>query len=190
MKSLAVQTALFALNAPCARRRNSRGANIAEFAVALFALFLCGLLPLCNVVSFAASLNSVQQLALVCARDAAMADTREMALRSAQSINALVKNPTMCALHNVQPLKTNLDLVSTAPNGTRSIYPIEPNSRSRTSVQRGNQYSIQLHFSCSISPLINLTGIPVVGQVPIIGSSAEVHLQPEVPIENPAILEL
>lgn len=171
--------------------RGKRGAHIAEFSVALFALIFCGLLPLCNLLSFASSLNAVQQLTLMCAREAAMADTRSMAIKSAMSIKTAVEDPTLCALHNVHARNADCQIVAVDDVGTRSFYKISQASRFAPGlrINKHNRYSLQLMVQYEIEPLINLTGVPVVGQIPMIGCAAPVHFQPEVPIENLRILE-
>ncbi len=165
---------------------------MAEFSVAFFALIFCGLLPLCNLLSFASSLNSVQQLSLMCAREAAMADTRAMAIKSAMSIKTVVENPSLCALHNVHADSADLQVVAIDTAGTRTCFKVLDTSTQfspRLHFNKKNHYSVQVLVSCKIEPLINLAGIPVVGQIPMIGCATPVHFQPEVPIENLRILE-
>ena len=173
--------------------RQADGANIPEFTIALFALVFCGLIPLSNLIAFGSSYISIRQLTLTAARRAAMADNRQMSLSCVDSLNSDLKQPLLCALHTVTSQNTDLNICVVDNAGNRSVFSANESlplalRPTHTKDSRKLSYSYQVNLQCKITPFFNLSGIPFVGQVPIIGAASSVAFSSEVPIEYPLVL--
>lgn len=173
--------------------RNQRGTNIAEFGVALFLMLFCGLIPLCNFLAFGLSYFSLRQLTLETVRRTAMADNKKMALECANGLTTQVTQPIHNALHTVRSKSVQLEIAVTDKTGTRTLYDAQKDLPAGLRPRRNNtepmtRYAYHLNLSCEITPFFNLSCIPFVGQVPIIGGPTGVTFNGEVPLEDPLML--
>lgn len=172
--------------------RNCKGTNLPEFVVALFALVFCGLIPLCNLMGFGSSYICLSQLTVDIARRAGMADSRVQAEKTFKSIEDEVKHPWRCALHTIHAKKIDVTVSVINEHGQRSEYKAFEPLPAQVRPSRGKSqalYFYRLSLCSEIMPLFNLSGIPVIGQVPIIGGPTVINSTTEVPIEYPCSLD-
>ena len=173
--------------------RNQRGTNIAEFGLALFVLLFCGLIPLCNLLAFGLSYFSLRQLTQETVRRAAMADNKKMALDCAKGLTTQVTEPIHNALHTVKSKSVQLEIAVTDKSGNRSLFDARKDLPADLRPRRNNhpsmtRYAYHLNLSCEVTPFFNLSCVPFVGQVPIIGGPTNLTLSGEVPLEYPLVL--
>ncbi len=170
--------------------RNELGTNIPEFVVALFMLVFCGLIPLCNLIGFGTSYVSVQELTRETTRRASMAESKTMAKACVNSIESSLKQPLLCALHTINLHETVATVAVVDEKGERSEYKAFETLPARVRAGRDKfRFYYRLKVCCEIMPIFNLSGIPFIGQVPVIGGATVVNSFSEVPVEYPRALD-
>lgn len=150
---------------------------MAEFAPVLFVFFLFVLFPLINLVGFAAGNATVQFATRHAATACATSVTYSGALSTMQQeINRVVnsgfgKFAKLKANGGYQNCGADLYLVVTNIN-TNAVTRHGPNTPPPNAVQNSSElYEYRVVTRFDIAPWLNMSGIPFIGNVPIVGKT-------------------
>lgn len=170
--------------------RNRRGANIAEFSVAFFALVFFGIIPFTNLLLFGTTYLGVTEMVNSAAHKAAMSESRSMARKCADTLQGQLKQPVFYLLHTVEVQSTDIYVVVVDAQGSRCEVAEKDKLPSKLDPRSSNgcQYYYRLNNCCSISPFFNLASVPAIGMIPIIGGPVKVSFSSEVHLEDPKSL--
>jgi len=130
--------------------RSRRGSSIAELGASFYAFCFCVLIPTVNVLGFAVSISYSYFYSTVIADRVSQSMSMKRAQRIlAESKEEIETNP-LARLLKVSPAKGGFSLQST---GARS--------------GEIPQYMVRTPFA--LKPAIELSGIPVINEIPVIG---------------------
>jgi hypothetical protein len=180
--------------------RNPKG-TLSEFAPVLYVFVILILIPLMNIGFFSIGVMGVQLLVSEAARAASSADSRQNALNAmstkaqlagtsgllkvakavpvggfnnsgctlyCKKIPAVGGNPQIFDLSSAMPVN---DRPETANNATDFIY----------------EYTIEGQYR--VSPLLDMSGLPIVGNIPGVAGSQVVKFATSNVVENPKALD-
>jgi len=172
----------------------NRGVGIPEFAVCLIAILLA-FIPICNAVFFAASCFTIQTATSEVANLVSMAESRDEAKESAATIHERLKSPIWTSLHAVRPIDSGI------VQGNKNIATVqlmEAKSTRTLSIERPlpdkfkpefennkdrYRYSYSIDVPCEIRPFFNVSGFPIIGQLPAIGAPVRYRFHAESAVE-------
>lgn len=173
--------------------RTSNGATIAEFGACLM-IFLLATIPMLNVAVFGIAYFTLQIAAQEVVSQVALSESRNEALKTADTIYVRMQSPIWSGLHTVRPNFTK----HSNQNELVSMHVISSNSSQSFSLKsqlpetlrpsylnnRSNKrYAYTVDAPCEIQPMFNLAGFPLVGQIPIVGAPITLRLHAEAPVE-------
>lgn len=176
------------------KRRSARGSSIAEFGPAIFVLLLV-FLPACNFILFLSAYLSLHFLTKEAVAAIAMSDTMGQAEARCKEWVERYQNPLLTMVHQVK-LKPNpnkppcsLAIIVQPLFGNCESYNLSsglPVNKQPDFRDNRNQlfYFYRLAVPCTISPIFNLSGIPMIAQVPIIGAPTDITFIAQAQIEN------
>ncbi|HEY9788149.1 MAG TPA: hypothetical protein V6D17_22360 [Candidatus Obscuribacterales bacterium] len=172
-------------------RTPSGSSAMAEFGPVLIVAFLFGLFPLINMVGFGAGCATQLFLTRQCASVAGTQLTYDDALNAmrqeAQKIasSGFGKFAKLTPAGGYNNCGADLYVVMTDINtGQSSVY--GPNQKPSSSINMGSsicEYRVTTRFT--ISPFLNLSGVPFIGSVPMIGKSSNISYCCERSAEHP-----
>jgi hypothetical protein len=174
----------------------SKGGNISEFAVSLLVFFLFALFPMINLVVFAAQCGTATMITRNAAGVAATSATYGDALAGMQS----TQNSDLAGgFANFSKLTANggytgcgadLYIVSTGLSGGTSTT-TGPNTALTTTPDATNFiYEYQVRGSYMLKPFVNMSAVPFIGNVPIIGAATPYTCNVERAVETPSGLNV
>lgn len=162
------------------KRKETGSGALAEFAPVLFVFFLFILFPLINLVGFGAGNATVQFATRHAATACATAVTYPGALSTMQTeINRVAssgfgKFAKLKANGGYNNCGADLYLVVTDVN-TNVVKTYGPNTPPPNATQSSSElyeYRVQTRFD--VSPWLNMSGIPFIGNVPVIGKTVTI----------------
>ena len=172
------------------RRPRSRAGNIAEFAPCLFVFFMFALFPLINLIMLGANCGTVALLTRNAAVAAANAPTYGQALTAMQSS---VNNDLSAGFGQFSKLTANggynntgVDLYVVATSigggatqvyGPDTVLTVTPNTSNFI-------YEYRVVSSFSLQPFINMSAVPFIGSVPVIGAATPFGYSAERAVED------
>ncbi len=154
-------------------RRNQIG-SIAEFAPVLFIFFMMILFPLINLIGYATACATVSFIGTNCAQAAQNSSSFGDALSSVQTMSNNLLNSGFGKFANLKPVggynNCGVDLYLIEidyTNNTRVTH--GPNTGLPTPYDSAKIYEYQARCNYQIMPFLNLSGVPGIGSVPIVG---------------------
>ncbi|MBX9687211.1 MAG: hypothetical protein K2X27_10950 [Candidatus Obscuribacterales bacterium] len=174
------------------KRRINSGAALAEFPAGL-SLFFAVFLPVC----FSAVLLLLNVTLAYCfqkqAERIACSESRLKALELSRSISECLPK-FLAGQLNTPGASGQLKIVICRGSCGRIEFPAErPLPATLRPLSRGNErnlYLYRLYVRQEIKPLINLKGLPISGELPLISAPAVICFQAELPLEYPQSLEI
>lgn len=171
--------------------RGNRG-NISEFATVLIPVVFVFLIPMINLASFAFTYMWLDFASTEIAHSAAMSEDRTAALQNVVSSSRRFSQflPLMNYQGGLEDSGCRLSILITRDNTLikqlPAQSPLPPEFRPTAGQQvSGGSYLYSLELTCNIVPLLDLSGLPFVGQAPLIGTMTPVTMTKCVHIENP-----
>jgi hypothetical protein len=161
------------------------GASIAEFGPVLVLFVLITIIPLANLLFFLAGYTTVSAISQGCVTDAANSATFTEALANVQKRtkaaleSSLGKFVKLQAVGGYKNCGVDVYIATTNvanPNigqffGPNTGLPAGTNADSATTIY---QYNIRSSFN--VGPCINLTGLPLLGDLPMVGKPSTVEI--------------
>lgn len=161
------------------RRRNCRGSGaIAEFAPVLFIFFLVILFPLINLIGFATSSATVLMITRQSASVAGSSTTWQEALTSMEQETTKLRNSGFGKFANITPVGgyngcgADMYVAATGLSSGNTTYSTKNNGLGGPANTQDNIYEYQIRTSFMINPWLNMSGMPFIGSVPIVGKPA------------------
>ena len=173
-------------------RRNRKGAHIAEFGAAFVAFFFFVLIPCINVVGFGAGYS------LAHSTTSKTADSLSKSKNHKQIVNLLVRTTNSINEKSafktlrLEPAKRPIELSVAIENlkGQERIFPLTKNLESNLDIDRSkNMYRYRITTKFISKPILDLSGIPVVGNIPILAAPTPIKLTQYRDIEHPEFLQ-
>jgi hypothetical protein len=174
-------------------KRERSGHNLAEFAVTLSVLF-CVILPLMNLIGLACGAANAYFITVESASAAAVARDFPTAL-SAMVSRANWLSARFGPWWKVKPVGglngCGIDLYIVAVNCySKSVSAFGPNCQMPEPVDPSTYiYEFQTLGTFDVGPLMNLSSLPYVGNLPILTQPARLTFTGDRAVENPKILE-
>lgn len=164
--------------------------NMSDFTAVLLLMVVVLLFPLANLISFAFAYMWLDFVAGEVARTAALAENpasaRESVATRYRSLSALL--PLVRPRGGIESSGCELSLVITRGGRPKRAYLAgTPISRADRPGEPGNANSLYLYsleLNCRIRPLIDLSGVPLIGHTPVVGAETPVTLAKTVAVEN------
>jgi hypothetical protein len=154
--------------------RRSQIGSVAEFAPVLFIFFMMILFPLINLIGYATACATVSFIGTNCAQAAQNASSYGDALKAVETMSNNLLNSGFGKFANLKPVG--------GYNGCGvDVYLIEIDYTNNTRVTHGPTtplpgtydsakiYEYQARCNYQIMPFLNLSGVPGIGSVPIVG---------------------
>lgn len=173
--------------------RNKSGSNILEFTFVLFILLLVFLIPAINLLIFSTAFCLGQTLVSEEVSKAAIKEKRPTEESVITDLKSRLDSPIWSCL-NVMKLTDDdqsceLEVVVIDLNGTTRCHnanyklpeTLRPQYRDNLSKL---SYSYNLKVKSTIKPLFNVSSVPVVNQVPVLGSPTIITFQSMAPVEH------
>lgn len=176
-------------------RRSTGSGAIAEFAPVLFIFFLVILFPLINLIGFATSSATVYMITRQAASIAGSSTTWQDAVKGMEQETTKWKNSGFGAFANITPIGgssgTGADLYIAATNLSSNVTTYSPaNSGLGTPADNQNNiYEYQIRTKFQINPWLNMSGMPFIGSVPIVGKPAGCSYSANSNVEHPEGLQ-
>lgn len=170
-------------------RRNAIGSSISEFGGAFVAFFFVILIPCINVASYGFSYGLANTTTNKLADEISKANSRK---RTVEIIETTENKMTKDGLFHIFRLKTQkepikLELAVEDLKGVEKRLPFE--STKSIKIDRSkNFYRYCLTTTFQAKPIVDLSGIPVLGQVPIIAAATPIRHVVYTDIEHPEFL--
>lgn len=170
--------------------RSKRG-HMAEFPLTLGVVFLIMLFPLINLVSFVCGTATLYLCAHQASHQAACATSFPFALSGAVNQCLAVSQSGLGQFAKIVPVGgmagsgMNLFLYAVNyQNGSSVVY--GPNSPLAPPIDTAtNIYEVEARVSADVGPFLNLSGVPFVGTIPLVGKPARVSFVNRAAVEHP-----
>jgi len=176
------------------RRRTSSG-NMSEFATCLLVFFLFALFPLINLIFFAANCGTVAMITRNAAASAATSSTYGKALASAQlSVTTDLsggfgKFSKLTANGGMNNSGVDLYVVATSlTGGSNQVY--GPNVPPPSIDTNSFIYEYRASASFTLQPFVNMSSVPFIGSVPVVGAAVPFNYVSERAVEDVAGLAI
>jgi hypothetical protein len=163
---------------------------MSEFAACLMVFFLFALFPLINLIMFAANCGTVALLTRNAAAAAATSPNYGKALAAAQASvtndlsGGFGKFSKLTALGGINNSGIDLYIVATALTGSaNNVYgpdtplPIAPDNTNFI-------YEYRVVSSFTVQPFVNMSAVPFIGNVPVVGASTPFTFTAERAVED------
>ncbi len=173
------------------KKIRSRKGHIAEFPLALGVFFLITLFPLINLVSFTCGAATLYLCAHQASHQAACATSFPAALQGAVNQSVQIEQSGLGQFAKIVPVGgmagsgMNLFLYAiNYQNSSSSIY--GPNSPLAPPIDTAtNIYEVEAKVLADVGPFLNLSGVPFVGNIPLIGKPARLQFTNRAAVEHP-----
>lgn len=151
------------------KRRSCSGASIAEFGAAFYAFCIAILIPTINFLTFAVAFSYSFVSANVIADTTAQAfSTKRAQAVLNESIESLKSDPLAKFLNVSATDDFKLEVVTTNMRGDTEV--ARPGTRYLSDEDQSNKlYQYRVTASYSLRPLLNLSSVPLINEIPIIG---------------------
>ncbi len=176
-------------------RRTNGSAAIAEFAPVLFIFFLVILFPLINLIGFATSSATVLMIARQSASIAGSSTTWQDALAGMQQEATKMQNSGFGKFANIQPLGgynasgVDMYIATTSLSSGGTTYGTANSGLGAPADTQNNIYEYQIRAKFTINPWLNMSGMPFIGSVPIVGKPADCAYNANSNVEHPEGLQ-
>lgn len=154
--------------------RRSQIGSVAEFAPVLFIFFMMILFPLINLIGYATACATVSFIGTNCAQAAQNASSYADALNAVETMSKNLTNSGFGRFANLQAVGgykgcgVDLYLIEIDYiNNNRIVH--GPNTGLPTPYDSSRIYEYQARCNFLINPFLNLSGVPGIGSVPIVG---------------------
>jgi hypothetical protein len=154
--------------------RRSQVGSIAEFAPVLFIFFMMILFPLINLIGYGTACATVGFIGTNCAQAAQNASSFGDALNAVETMSNNLLNSGFGRFANLKPVGgykgcgVDLYLIEIDyTNNNRVTY--GPNTGLPSNYDSAKIYEYQARCNYQIMPFLNLSGVPGIGSVPIVG---------------------
>lgn len=155
-------------------QRRSQTGSIAEFAPVLFIFFMMILFPLINLIGYGTACATVQFIGTNCATAAQNAASYADALTAVENMSKGLTSSGFGKFANLSPqggyknCGVDLYLIEIDySNNNRQTY--GPNTELPHAYDSSKIYEYQARCNFQINPFLNLSGVPGIGSVAIIG---------------------
>jgi hypothetical protein len=155
-------------------QRRSQTGSIAEFAPVLFIFFMMVLFPLINLIGYGTACATVQFIGTNCATAAQNAASYNDALSAVENMAKGLTGSGFGKFANLSPKggykNCGVDLYVIEidySNNNRQTY--GPNTELPHAYDSSKIYEYQARCNFQINPFLNLSGVPGIGSVPIVG---------------------
>ncbi len=155
-------------------QRRSQSGSVAEFAPVLFIFFMMILFPLINLIGYGTACATVQFIGTNCATAAQNASSFGDALNAVESMSNGLLNSGFGKFANLKPqggvngCGVDVYLIEIDySNNTRTTY--GPNLALPHPYDSNKIYEYQARCNFQVNPFLNLSGVPGIGSVPIVG---------------------
>lgn len=162
-------------------RRHQSGSSIAEFGPALFFFLLIIAFPLINLLSFGMGYASLYYLTSQCASEASTSSSYTDARTKMQTRATQITSSGIGQFAKLVPIGgsagTGTDLYITVTDiNAKTTQEYGPNTGFVGAVDETNfiyEYTVRATFN--VGPFLNLSGIPFIGAIPLIGQAVPVR---------------
>lgn len=159
-------------------RRPTGSGAIAEFAPVLFIFFLVVLFPLINLIGFATSSATVLMITRQAASVAGSSTTWQEALNGMDQETKKLRNSGFGKFANITPLGgynscgADMYIATTNLSTGGTTYATKNSGLGGPADTQNNIYEYQIRTQFTINPWLNMSGMPFIGSVPIVGKPA------------------
>jgi hypothetical protein len=160
------------------KRRNREGSTLAEFGPALFLFFIAVFFPAINLLGFALGVATAELIADRCAIAAADEQTYGEALDAACHTAVQLNNSPLGKFAGLKPVNgyngSGVDLyIATTNLSSRKTTVCGPDIPLKDKLDTtGNVYEYEAQVNYAIGPLLSMSQLPFVKDIPIIGKPA------------------
>jgi len=171
--------------------RSLRGSNLAEFAPALFIFLILILFPFLNLFGYVCGVSTVTLIANECATAASVSPTFGGALVASSDTAMRLADSPLGKFSHLQPVAgyngTGLDVyIAITDIASQAVTLYGPNKPLAGAADTSRKiYEYQARVNYTIAPFMNMAGIPLVRDIPILGRPAQftftVHKAAEYP---------
>ena len=176
------------------RHSRAQAGNISEFACCLFVFFLFALFPLINLIMFAANCGTVQLITRNAAAAASAAPTTSAALTAMQNSvtndlsGGFGKFSSLTANGGYNGCGADLYLVDTSTSGgADQVFGPNPTLGGNADPSN-NIYEYRVVSNFNLQPFVNMSSVPFIGSVPVVGSATPFSFSAERAVEDPTSL--
>ena len=180
---------------PIKIRRCTGSGAIAEFAPVLFIFFLVILFPLINLIGFATSSATVLMITRQAASIAGSSTTWQDALAGMDTETQKWKNSGFGKFANITPLGgyngcgADMYIATTSLSSGGTTYSTKNSGLGAAADTQNNIFEYQIRTRFTINPWLNMSGMPFIGSVPIVGKPASCAYTANSNVEHPEGLQ-
>jgi hypothetical protein len=152
---------------------------MAEFAPALFIFLILILFPFINLFGYLCGVATAQLIANQCATAAAVSQTYPDALTATTDTAVQLTNSILGQFGRLQPVGgykgTGVDVYVAVTNiGSNITTIVGPNQPVPGPIDTTNNiYEYEAQVTYNVGPFISMAGLPIVGQLPMLGKPAQ-----------------
>jgi hypothetical protein len=169
-----------------------------DFGLCFFAVILCLFIPACNALLGGFGYFCARSLVSAACSKTAMADSRQLGIKSAKAIESELTNPRLTGFQQIvlsppAPSAGSSVAHAGANDSVQVNIMVEDDNRvlgcwpaseqlpkfARPSATRDRvdrRYFYQLSVHCTLNPFFHLSGIPIIGQLPMVGAPVPITL--------------
>jgi hypothetical protein len=176
-------------------RRCTGSGAIAEFAPVLFIFFLVILFPLINLIGFATSSATVLMITRQSASIAGASTTWQDAVAGMEQETTKWKNSGFGKFANITPVGgangcgADLYIAQTNLSSGNTTYGSKNSGLGAPADTQNNIFEYQIRTQFRINPWLNMSGMPFIGSVPIVGQPANCAYIANSNVEHPEGLQ-
>jgi hypothetical protein len=176
-------------------RRSTGSGAIAEFAPVLFIFFLVILFPLINLIGFATSSATVLMITRQAASIAGSSTTWQEALSGMEQETQKWKNSGFGKFASITPVGgyngsgADMLIATTNLSSGSTTYSAKNSGLGAAADTQNNIFEYQIRTQFMINPWLNMSGMPFIGSVPIVGKPAGCAYTANSNVEHPEGLQ-
>lgn len=178
------------------RKRDVGSAHSSEFVAALYAFFLMALIPMINLIGLVTGVGTLQLLARESAVRAGNAASFDEALNEMDYTARQITASGFGAFAKLRPVggynDSGVDLYVADTNiNTQTTIIHGPNTPAVSALNQSNYiYTYKVVARFDVGPFLNLSSVPVIGQVPGLGAPVRMTMHADRSIEHLAGLNV
>lgn len=162
-------------------RTHTGGGVLAEFAPALFVFTMMGLFPMIDLIGYGCGVATAQFITRTCTARAANSSNYDEALIAAQQEVTALLQTGLAKFANIKSAggynNSGMHLFVRATDiNTQSVQTFGPDTAVPPPIDTANniyEYSVTTEFS--LRPMVDLSFVPFIGQVPVLGQPSILH---------------
>lgn len=172
------------------RRRNERGSNIAEFGSAFTVFFFCMVIPCINIIGFGASYSLASGTSNATADLLSKSSSQDSISKVLQDTKSNIGEKNLYKVFRLTASEHPIDVKVAVESLQGQEQLIDLDGKQNLKIDRSkNMYRYRIVASFVAKPILDLSSIPIIGQIPVIARPTPIILTQYRDIEHPEFLQ-